>query len=157
MSIFLHGKNTKINKKQRTLLWNALFFFVRAGLFPFAQLLVTFVSQLSELLGLCKQFLGLFGEGLQQAVVTDLAHDEVLELAPVGFLAVQVEAVLTGLFLGRVETPQVPVTALDGLGLFVLGTTHTDLDAVVDTRSVADDQRGSIGSDQYSSTHYETK
>ena len=98
-----------------------------------------------------------FIKRLQQAVVTDLAHDEVLELAPVGFLAVQVEAVLAGLFLGRVETPQVPVTALDGLGLFVLGTPHTDLDTVVDTRSVADYDRGSIGSDQYSSTHYETK
>jgi hypothetical protein len=34
----------------------------------------------------------------------------------------------------------VPVTALDGLSLFVLGTTHADLDAVVDTRSVTDNQ-----------------
>ena len=113
---------------------------ISVGLFPFAQLLIPFVSQFRELLGLGEQLLGFGREGLQQAVVTDLAHDEVLELAPVGFLAVQVEAVLTGLFLGRVETPQMPVTALDGLGLFVLGTTHTDLDAVVDTRSVADHQ-----------------
>ena len=109
-------------------------------LFPFAQLLISFVSQFRELLGLGEQLLGFGREGLQQAVVTDLAHDEVLELAPVGFLAVQVEAVLTGLFLGRVETPQVPVTALDSLSLFVLGTAHTNLDSVVDTRSVADDQ-----------------
>ncbi len=109
-------------------------------LFSFAQFLVTLISQFRELLGLGEQLLGFGREGLQQAVVTDLAHDEVLELAPVGFLAVQVEAVLAGLFLGRVETPQVPVTALDGLGLFVLGTTHADLDAVVDTRSVADHQ-----------------
>ena len=109
-------------------------------LFPFAQLLIPFVSQFRELLGLGEQLLGFGREGLQQAVVTDLAHDEVLELSPVGFLAVQVETVLAGLFLGRVETPQVPVTALDGLGLFVLGTTHADLDAVVDTRSEADDQ-----------------
>ena len=110
------------------------------SLFPFAQLLIPFVSQFRELLGLGEQLLGFGREGLQQAVVTDLAHDEVLELAPVGFLAVQVEAVLTGLFLGGVETPQVPVTAINGLGLFVLGTTHTDLDAVVDTRSIADHQ-----------------
>ena len=133
-------------------------------LFPFAQFLIPLITEFRELLGLGEQLLGFGREGLQQAVVTDLAHDEVLELAPVGFLAVQVEAVLTGLFLGRVEfrckpsekqtclffrgaarnvgtkTPQVPVTALDGLGLFVLGTTHADLDAVVDTRSVADDQ-----------------
>ena len=105
-----------------------------------AQLLIPFVSQLSELLGLGEEFLGLGGEGLQQAVVANFAHDEVLELAPVGFLAVQVETVLAGLFLGRVETPQVPVTAFDGLGLFVLRAAHTDLDAVVDTRSIADDQ-----------------
>ena len=109
-------------------------------LFPFAQLLISFVSQFRELLGLGEELLGFGREGLQQAVVTDLAHDEVLELAPVGLFAVQVEAVLTGFVLGRVETPQVPVTALDSLGLFVLGTTHADLDAVVDTRSVADDQ-----------------
>lgn len=44
-----------------------------------------------------------FIKRLQQAVVTDLAHDEVLELAPVGFLAVEVETVLAGFFLGRVE------------------------------------------------------
>ena len=109
-------------------------------LFPFAQLLIPLVTEFRELLGLGEEFLGFLREGLQQAVVTDLAHDEVLELAPVGFLAVQVETVLAGLFLGRVETPQMPVTALDGLGLFVLRAAHADLDAVVDTRSVADHQ-----------------
>ncbi len=72
-------------------------------LFTFPQFLVSFLSQLSELLGLCKQFLGLFGEGLQQAVVTDLTHDELLELAPVGLFVVQVEAVLTSFVLGGVE------------------------------------------------------
>ena len=61
-----------------------------------------------------------FIKRLQQAVVTDLAHDEVLELAPVGFLTVQVEAVLTSFVLGGVEAPQVSVTAFNGLGLFVL-------------------------------------
>ena len=71
-------------------------------LFPFAQLLVTLITEFRELLGLGEQLLGFGREGLQQAVVTDLAHDEVLELAPVRFLAVQVEAVLTSLFLGRV-------------------------------------------------------
>ena len=92
------------------------------------------------MLGLGEEFLGFFGEGLQQAVVTNLAHDEVLEFCPVGFLAVQVETVLAGLFLGGVETPQVPVTAINGELLFELGVTHADLDAVVDTRSIADDQ-----------------
>ena len=109
-------------------------------LFTFPQFLVSFLSQLSELLGLCKQFLGLFGEGLQQAVVTDLTHDELLELAPVGFLAVEVEAVLSGLFFGGVETPEVPVTAIHSQLLFELRVTHANLDTMVDTGSVADDQ-----------------
>ena len=55
------------------------------------------------MLGLCKQFLGFFREGLQQAVVTDLTHDELLEVAPVGLFAVQVEAVLTSFVLGRLN------------------------------------------------------
>jgi len=49
------------------------------------------------------------GEGLHQRVVAHLAHDEVAELAPVGLLRVEVEAVLAGLFLGGVEVPEVPV------------------------------------------------
>lgn len=109
-------------------------------LFPLAQFLIPFVSQLSKLLGLGEEFLGLFREGLQQAVVTDLALDELLEVGPVGFLAVQVEAVLSGLFLGGIVTPEVPVTAIHSQLLFELGVTHADLDAVVDTGSVADDQ-----------------
>ena len=56
-------------------------------LFPFAQFLIPFVSQLSKLLGLCEEFLGRLWEGLQQAVVTNLAHDELLEVSPVGFFA----------------------------------------------------------------------
>ena len=35
-------------------------------LFPFAQLLVAFVAELGELLGLGEEFLGFLGEGLQQ-------------------------------------------------------------------------------------------
>ena len=35
-------------------------------LFPFAQLLVAFVAELGELLGLGEQFLGLLGEGLHE-------------------------------------------------------------------------------------------
>ena len=57
------------------------------GLFPLTQLLVPFVSQFRELLGLGEEFLGFFREGLQQAVVTNLAHDELLEVSPVGFFA----------------------------------------------------------------------
>ena len=63
----------------------------------------TFVSQLHKLLGLGEEFLGLFGECLQQDVVADLTHDELLEFAPVGLFAVQMGVVLTVLFLGEVE------------------------------------------------------
>ena len=110
------------------------------NLFPFSKLLVAFVAESGKLLGLGEQLLGLLWEGLQQRVVTNLTQDEVLELAPVGLLRVEVEAVLASLFLGGVEAPEVPVTAVDGELLFHLGVTHTDLDAVVDTRSVTDDQ-----------------
>ena len=83
------------------------------GLFPFAQLLVTFVAKLGELLGLGEQLLGLLGEGLHERVVTHLTHDELLEVGPVGLLRIQVEAVLAFVFLGGVETPKVPVTAVN--------------------------------------------
>ena len=84
------------------------------------------------------------GEGLHQRVVAHLAHDEVAELAPVGLLRVEVEAVLAGLFLGGVEVPEVPVAALDGFLLLVLRAAHTDLDAVVDAGCVADDERRAV-------------
>ena len=74
------------------------------SLFPFAQLLIPFVSQFRELLGLGEQLLGFLREGLQQAVVADLALDELLEVGPVGFLAVQVETVLAGLVIGFSST-----------------------------------------------------
>ena len=71
------------------------------------------------------------GEGLHQGVVTDFAHEEVAELAPVGFGAVQMETVLAFVFLGGIEMPEVPVAASNSHLLLVLGATHTDLDAVV--------------------------
>ena len=89
-------------------------------LFPFSQLLIPFVAELGELLGLGEQFLGFLGEGLHERVVTNLTHDELLEVGPVGFLRIQVEAVLAFLFLGGVEAPEVPVTAVNGKLLFHL-------------------------------------
>ena len=96
------------------------FRFNQESLLPFAQLLVAFVAELGELLGLGEQFLGLLGEGLHERVVTYLTHDELLEVGPVGFLGIQVEAVLAFVFLGGVEAPEVPVTAVDGELLFHL-------------------------------------
>lgn len=51
------------------------------NLFLLAQLLIPFVSQFRELLGLGEELLDFGREGLHQAVVADLTHDEVLELA----------------------------------------------------------------------------
>ena len=108
------------------------------------EFLVTLVAQFGIALGGDEEFFGLLGEGLHQGVVADLAHDEVAELAPVGLLRVEVEAILAGVFLGGVEVPEMPVAALDGLLLLVLRATHTDLDAVVDAGCVADDERRAV-------------
>ena len=97
----------------------------------FREFLITLVAQFGVALGGDEEFFGLLGEGLHQGVVADFAHNEVAELAPVGLLRVEVEAVLAGLFLGGVEVPEVPVAALDGFLLLVLRAAHTDLDAVV--------------------------
>ena len=110
----------------------------------FGELLIAFVAQFGISLGGDEEFFGLLGEGLHQRVVADLAHDEVAELAPVGLLGIQVEAVLALLFFGRIVVPEVPVAAFDGFLLLVLRATHTDLDAVVDAGSVADDERRAV-------------
>ena len=109
-----------------------------------AQFLVALVAQLGVALRGDEELFGFLGEGLHQRVVAHLAHDKVAELAPVGLLGVEVEAVLTGVFLGGVEVPEVPVAALDGLLLLVLRAAHTDLDAVVDAGCVADDERRAV-------------
>ena len=109
-----------------------------------AQFLVAFVAQFGVALRGDEELFGLLGEGLHQRVVAHLAHDEVAELAPVGLLGVEVEAVLASLFLGGIEVPEVPVAALDGFLLLVLRAAHTDLDAVVDAGCVADDERRAV-------------
>ena len=108
------------------------------------EFLVALVAQLGVALGGDEEFFGFLGEGLHQGVVTYLAHDEVAELAPVEFLRVEVEAVLALILFGRIEVPEVPVAALDGLLLLVLRAAHTDLDAVVDAGRVADDERRAV-------------
>ena len=110
----------------------------------FGKLFITFITEFCISFRGDEEFFGFLGEGLHQRVVADLAHDEVAELAPVGLLAIQVEAVLTGLFLGGVVVPEVPVAALDGELLLVLRATHADLDAVVDAGGVADDERRAV-------------
>lgn len=110
----------------------------------FGKLFITLVTLLSEVLGSNEEFFCFLGEGFGEGVVTYLAHDELTELGEIGFCAVEVETVLTCFFLFGVEVPEVPVTALNGHLLLVLGATHTDLDTVVDAGSVADDQRRTV-------------
>ena len=117
---------------------------VRTGQLELGELLITLIPNLGIALGGDEEFFGLLGEGLHQGVVADLAHDEVAELAPVGLLRVEVEAILAGVFLGGIEVPQVPVATLDGLLLLVLRATHADFDAVVDAGCVADDERRAV-------------
>ena len=83
---FLHEPR---QKKSASLSQGGFFHIIRfRKLLILAQLLVAFVAELSKLFSLGEQFLGFLWEGLQQRVVTDFAHDELLELAEVRFLAV---------------------------------------------------------------------
>ena len=116
----------------------------RVSILHFRELLITLVAQFGVALRGDEEFFGLLGEGLHQGVVADLAHNEVAELAPVGLLRVEVEAVLASILFGGVEVPQVPVAALDGFLLLVLRAAHTDLDTVVDAGCVADDERRAV-------------
>ena len=68
-----------------------LSFYVRLHL---AQFLVAFVAQLGVALGGDEEFFGLGGEGLHQRVVAHLAHNEVAELAPVGWLTNHISLVV---------------------------------------------------------------
>ena len=79
----------------------------RVSILHLRELLITLIPNLGVALGGDEEFFGLLGEGLHQRVVAHLAHNEVAELAPVGLLAVQVEAVGAGLFLGGVVVPDV--------------------------------------------------
>ncbi len=110
----------------------------------FREFLVALVAQFGVAFGGDEEFFGFLGEGLHQRIVAHLAHDEVAELAPVGLLRVEVEAVLAFFFLGGVVVPEVPVAALDGLLLLVLRAAHANLDAVVDAGCVADDERRAV-------------
>ncbi|KWW30832.1 MAG: hypothetical protein AUK63_811 [bacterium P3] len=74
----------------------------------FGKFFITFITEFCISFGGDEEFFGLLGEGLHQGVVADLAHNEVAELwprtpysqikyseqlAPVGLLRVEVEAV----------------------------------------------------------------
>ena len=126
----------------------------------FGKLLITLIPNLGISFRGDEEFFGLLGEGLHQGVVADFAHNKVAELAPVGLLRVEVEAVLAGVFLSRIVVPEVPVAALDGFLLLVahfhcfefircsrplaLRAAHTDFDAVIDAGGVADDERRAV-------------
>ena len=65
--LIYHGKNTK-NKQNGASYSRHAVFSIReySQLFPFAQLLIPFITELGKLLGLGEQFLGFLWEGLQQ-------------------------------------------------------------------------------------------
>ena len=83
------------------------------------------------------------GEGTGQGVVADLAHDEVT-VGSTGSLAVELEGILALVSQTRIIAEEVPVACVDSLLLFELRDAHAALDAVVDTGSVADDQRRTV-------------
>ena len=110
-----------------------------AGLFV-GETLVGVQADFGEFLGLVEEFLGALGEELEEGCETHLAFEEVLELGPVGFLAVEGERVLVRAFESGVVAIEVPVAAFDCELLFFLAETHAGLETVVDTRSVGDDE-----------------
>jgi len=87
--------------------------------------LIAVVTPFGIFFGFHEQFLGFFREGFGQRIVTDFAHEEVLELAPIGLLAVQLHGVQPLSFEFGIETVQVPVTACYGIFLFLLRFAHT--------------------------------
>ena len=69
---------------------------------------VGLVAELSHLLSLGEEFLGLVGISLLDGEVTNLAHEEVVEVLPVGLLRVEAERILAFFDEGGVEAPEVP-------------------------------------------------
>src|SRR5574344_790046 len=56
------------------------------------------------------------------------------------------ESVLTGFFFSRIEMPQMPVTAFYSHSFFVLCTSHTYFNTMIDTWSIANNQRRTVES-----------
>ncbi len=76
--------------------------------------------------------------------VANLTEQELLEVVPVGSLAVESEGVLTLELCVGVVAPQVPVTTFYSALFLFLAATHTGFDTVVDTGRVSDDQRRTV-------------
>ena len=88
------------------------------------------------------QLLCFGGSGLLQREEAHLALQELLELVPIGLLAIQLEGVLTLFGQSGVVAPQVPVTAGHCASLLFLAAAHAalDLQTVVDAGSRGDDE-----------------
>ena len=74
---------------------------------------------------------------LVEGVVTNFALEEGDEIA-CRLLGVESECILAFCCKSRVESEQMPVTALNSLLLFDLSNPQATLDTVVDARSIAD-------------------
>ena len=83
------------------------------------------------------------GQFLEQRGVADFALQEGLVIAG-RLLGIEREGVLAFGLEGRIEAVQVPVAALDGILLLLLGNGHAALDAMVDARRIGDDDRRSV-------------
>ena len=105
---------------------------------------VVVVAPLGVVLGGSEELGSLGRILLLYAGVADLALEEVLEEAPVGFLAVECEGVLAFALKHGVVAPEVPVAACHGALLFLLAVTHAGFEAVGDTGRVGDDERRAV-------------
>ena len=106
----------------------------------FSQSLVSLETYLGELLCLLEELLGAVWIHLVERSESNLSLEEVLELAPVWFLAVESERILVCSLERRVVSVKVPVTALYSELLLLLAQTHAGLETVVDTWSISDDE-----------------
>ena len=113
-------------------------------LFFACKTLVSVKSDLREFLCLGQKFTCFGREHLVQGCESDFTLQEVLELAPVRFLAVEGERILSFCLECRIVPVEMPVTAVDCEFLFLLAQTHACFQTMVDTWSVSDDERRSV-------------
>ena len=86
---------------------------------------IVIVAPASVVLGSVEEFFGFCGILLLDGGVANFAQEEVFELVPIGFLAVEAEGVLAFVFEGGVVTPEVPVATFTGACFLGLALTHT--------------------------------
>lgn len=137
---FLHNGETSLKMFYKLLFARNLYFLAPVFL---ALADIALVAKLGHVLARLEEFLTFIWICLENREETDFAAEEVLELSPVWDLGVERERILAFLCQLRIISPEMPVTALNGIGLLCLTASHAtlNLQTVVDTRSVGDDER----------------